>query len=156
MKKNILIIAIIFSVNSLFGQDFTQLENYEFKTTESYQTEKSNVLIAANYLFENPANKHEINRLTSLQYIIKWMTGTPDYTFELEDNAMKLTKGNSDLLGLYMAAMTKVVLENKGGNLTNEEIYNRSEELLVNYCGNSNNKMKPSKKIKKILKSRKN
>ncbi|MFK7813343.1 MAG: hypothetical protein AB8B59_12690 [Maribacter sp.] len=68
---------------------------------------------------------------------------------------MDLTKGNSDLLGLYMAAMSKVVLENKGKKLTNDEIYSQSEELLVNYCSIADNKMKPSKKIKKIIKKSK-
>ena len=155
MKKNILFIVLLISVSTLIGQNFKQIANYEFKTPESYKTEESKVLMCANYLFDNPADKYEINRLTSIQYIIKWMTGTPEYTFELGDKATELTKGNSDLLGLYMAAMTKAVIENKGEKLSNDEIYNQSEEILINYCANSDNKMKPSKKIKKILKSRK-
>jgi hypothetical protein len=155
MKKFLLIIAIAFAHQFSFGQNFSELANYEFKTAESYQTEKGKVLLCANYLFNNPANQAELNRLTSLQYIIKWMEGTPDYTFEIGQKAMELTKGNSDLLGLYFAAMSKVVIENKEGELSNEEIYNRAEELLVNYCADSSNKMKPSKKIKKLIKSRK-
>ncbi len=155
MKNFFFIIILIFSFHISIGQNFKQIANYEFQTTESYSTEKPKVLACANYLFENPADKNEINRLTSIQYIIKWMTGTPDYTFDIGDEASELTKGNSDLLGLYMAAMTKVVLENNGENLTSVEIYNQSEEILVNYCSNPDNKMKPSKKIKKIIKSKK-
>lgn len=156
MKKIILIIAIAFAHNLSFGQNFKELAKYEFKTVESYETEKNNVLICANYLFNNPANQSELNRLTSIQYIMKWMEGTPDYSFEISEKAMELTKGNSDLLGLYLAAMSKVVLENKDEELNNQEVYDMAEEILVNYCSNSNNKMKPSKKIKKIIKSRKN
>jgi hypothetical protein len=85
---------------------------------------------------------------------MKWMEGTPDYTFEIGEKSMELTKGNSDLLGLYLAAMTKVVLENTDKDLNNETIYENAETLLVNYCSDKNNKMKPSKKIKKILKAR--
>ena len=155
MKKIILIIALAFSFNISIGQNFTQIDNYEFETVESYKTEIDKVLMCANYLFNNPANKGEINRLISIQYILKWMTGTPDYTFDIGDKSMELTKGNSDLLGLYMAAMSKVVIENKDEKLDSDEIYNRAEEILVNYCSNSDNKMKPSRKIKKILKSRK-
>jgi len=155
MKKIILIIAISFSFNTLIGQNFTELANYEFETKESYKTEENKVLMCANYLFNNPAKQAKLNRLTSIQFIMKWMTGTPDYTFGIGEKAMELTKGNSDLLGLYMAAMSKVVIENEGGKFDNDEIYNQAEEILVSYCSNSDNKMKPSKKIKKILKSRK-
>ena len=83
------------------------------------------------------------------------MEGTPDYTFDIGEKAVKLTKGNSDLLGLYLAAMSKVVVENKGKKLDGESIYNQSENLLVNYCSDSANNMKPSKKIKKLIKARK-
>jgi len=55
-----------------------------------------------------------------------------------------------------MDAMSKVVLENKYEELNNQKVYDMAEEILVNYCSNSNNKMKPSKKIKEIIKSRKN
>lgn len=156
MKKIILIITITCTFNAVIGQNFTQLANYEFESVESYKTEESKVLMCTNYLFNNPANQAELNRLISIQYIMKWMTGTPDYTFELGEKSMDLTKGNSDLLGLYMAAMTKVVLENEGEKVDNDAIYNQSESLLVEYCSNSENKMKPSKKIKKIIKRRKN
>lgn len=156
MRKSILIIAISFTVQFSFGQNFNQLDNYEFATVESYKTEEPKVLMCANYLFNTPANQSEFNRLTSIQYIMKWMTGTPDYSFDIGESAVELTKGNDNLLGLYFAAMSKVVLENEGETLSKEDIYNRSEKMLVNYCVNSDNKMKPSSKIKKLLKSRNN
>ena len=74
MKKIILIIAIAFAHNLSFGQNFKELASYEFKTVESYETEKNNVLICANYLFNNPANQSDLNRLTSIQYIIRYKT----------------------------------------------------------------------------------
>lgn len=155
MKKVIFSILIVFSTTLTFSQNFPELANYEFDSVESYKTEESKVLMCVNYLFNNPANQAELNRLISIQYIMKWMTGTPDYTFELGEKSMELTKGNDDLLGLYMAAMSKVVIDNKGDKLTNEEIYDRSEAILVEYCSNTDNKMKPSKKIRTILKNQK-
>ncbi|MEQ8469847.1 MAG: hypothetical protein RIC35_01600 [Marinoscillum sp.] len=155
MKNILFIILITFYANVSFGQDFSQLANVEFKTTESYKLAESQVLVCANYLFDNPTDKAELNRLNSTQYIIKWMSGTPDHTFSIDDKAMELTKGKSDLLGLYMAAMSKVVIENEGEKLTSDEIYNQSEKIVVDYCSNSDNKIKPSKKIKTLLKERK-
>ncbi len=155
MKKNILILAVILLANISFSQNFKKLVNYEFKTEESYTTEMDNVLECANYLFENPNDENELNRLIATQYIMNWMNGTPDYTFEIGDDAMSLTKGKQELLGLYLAAMTKVVLDNPEEELSNKEIHNQSQEILVKYCSDENNNIKPSKKIKKIIKSRK-
>ncbi len=154
MKKSTILFCLTLACNVAFGQDFSKLANYEFKTADDYSPAEKQVLACANYLFENPANEEELNRLYAVQYIMKWMTGTPDYTFQIGNEAMSLTKGNTDLLGLYMAAMSKVVLENEGEKLTDKEVYNRSERLMVDYCGNAANKMKPSKKIKGILKER--
>ena len=155
MKKLILIVIVALSFSFSYGQNFTEIANYKFKTKESYKAAEDKVLLCANYLFSTPSNVSEFNRSTSKQFILKWMEGTSDYTFAIDSKVMELTKGNSDLFGLFLAAMSKVVIENKEEELSNEVIYNRAEEILVNYCGNSKNKMKPSKKIKKILKSRK-
>jgi hypothetical protein len=85
---------------------------------------------------------------------MKWMEGTPDYTFDLGEKAMKLTNGETDLLSLYMAAMSKAVIENTTGKLSSDEIYNQAEKTLVNYCAIADNKIKPSKKIKQLLKEK--
>jgi hypothetical protein len=135
-----------------FGQNFGELAKTEFKSKESYKPAESQVLICANYLFGNPANQAELNRLSAIKYIFKWMEGTPDYTFDIGANAMKLTDGNSDLLGLYMAAMSKVVLENTNQKLSSDEIYSQSEKIVVKYCSIADNKVKPSKKIKQLIK----
>lgn len=152
MKKIIFIVLLAFSCSLSFGQNFSELAKTEFKSKESYKPAESQVLTCANYLFSSPANQAELNRLNAIQYIIKWMSGTPDYTFDLGEKAMKLTDENSDLLGLYMAAMSKVVLENSTQKLSSDEIYNQSEKIMVQYCANADNKVKPSKKIKQLIK----
>ncbi len=155
MKKIIFIVIITLFCNISFGQNFSELAEFEFESAESYKPAESQVLLCANYLFDNPTNIAELNRLNSIQYIMKWMTGTPDYTFDIGEKAMELTKGNSDLLGLYMAAMSKVVIENNDGKLSSDGLYTRAEKILVDYCSVSENNIKPSKKIKKLLKETK-
>jgi hypothetical protein len=152
MKKIILIALLTLTYTMSFGQNFSELAKTEFKSKESYKPAESQVLTCANYLFSSPANQAELNRLNAIQYIIKWMSGTPDYTFDLGEKAMNLTGENSDLLGLYMAAMSKVVLENSTQKLSSDEIYNQSEKIMVQYCAVADNKVKPSKKIKQLIK----
>ena len=42
------------------------------------------------------------------------MEGTPDYNFGIDAGVTKLTKKNDDLLSVYLAAMVKYALEDKG------------------------------------------
>lgn len=154
MKKIVFLFLIVLTSTMSFAQNFSELANTELKSKESYKPAESQVLTCANYLFNTPADQSQLNRLNAIKFIMKWMEGTPDYTFDLGENAIKLTNGETDLLGLYMAAMSKVVLENTTGKLSSDEIYNQSEKLLVNYCAVAANKIKPSKKIKQLIKEK--
>lgn len=155
MKKITILLFLAISFNFSFSQDFSKLESYSLVSAEDYKPAEKQVLECVNYLFNTPYEKNNLNRLNAIQFILRWMTGTPDYLFDLGDKAMKLTKGNSDLLGLYMAAMTKTVLDNTDEKLNGDQIYDNSQELIIAYCYDSGNNMKPSKAMKKIMKSRK-
>lgn len=155
MRKILVVVAFMFLFQATFSQNFIEIASYEFETAESYKGQEGNVLLCANYLFDTPSKENEINRLLATQFIFKWMEGTPDYTFDLTSEMSDFTKGNDDLFGILLAGMSKVVIENEGTALTTDEIFAQTKDLLVNYCADTNNKMKPSKSIKKILKSRK-
>ena len=155
MNKILVVVAFLFISQATLSQDFMEIGSYEFKTAKSYQEQEDNIVLCANYLFDTPADENGLNRLLATQFILKWMEGTPDYTFDLTSEMADFTKGNDDLFGMLLAGMSKVVLENKGTTLTTDEIFSQTKDLLVAYCANPDNKMKPSKKIKKILKSRK-
>ena len=154
MKFLSVIFTITFVSTFSYAQNFADLANSEFSSETSYKEAEPDVLKCANYLFNTPADKGQINRLNSIQYIIKWMSGTPDYSFEIGSEATDLTRGNDDLFALYMAAMSKVVLESPDDEISNEVIYDRSEKLLLDYCANESNNIRPSKKIKKMLKAK--
>ncbi|AUP78729.1 hypothetical protein [Flavivirga eckloniae] len=153
--KNILLLITLACLNlNSYSQDYSKLKDYEFSGDKIFKKSESQVLECTNYLLSNPTNKDELNRLNSMQFIMKWMEGTPDYTFNIGKKAMDLTKGNSDLLGLYLAAMTKTVLDNTNSKLNDDDIHENAKKLLVDYCSNPNNNIKPSKTIKKILKKK--
>jgi hypothetical protein len=155
MKLLLIVVPVFFLAGTkCMGQDFSELVDYKFKSASEYEEKEEQVLICANYLFDHPVDKNDMNRLVSMQFIIQWMSGTPDHTFSLGKEATDLTKGNADLLGLYMAAMSKVVLENEGAALNDTQISQQATELLLNYCENPDNNLKPSKKMKQLLKSK--
>jgi len=151
MKKGILFLAFFITSLNLMAQDFTTLDINSLNKPEDYIKAEATVLECSNFLLNTAHEENNLNRLTAMQYILKWMEGT-DYTFSIDSKVVELTDGNNDLLGLYMTTLSKVVLENKGANLSNDEIHNRVVDLLIAYCKNESNNMKPTKKLKKLMK----
>jgi len=78
------------------------------------------------------------------------LTGTPDYSFTLDEAAGKLVKGNDNLLGLYTAAMTKYSLENKESSKDQKLVKLKALTSLLNYCEDVNNNIKMTKQLKKL------
>lgn len=152
MKNLLFLFAFILTSTITFSQDSSKLENYEFSTDEDYKKAEDRVLNGVNYLFNTPFDKNDTSRTEILAFIIQWMTDTPDYTFTIDSSAVELTKGNSDLFGMYVAGMAKVVLESKSALPTNETIHNIVTQYLIDYTSDKSNNMKPTKALKKLTK----
>jgi hypothetical protein len=81
------------------------------------------------------------------------MQGTPDYNFSLDDQATKFAKNSDELLGLYMAAMTKYVLENNADSKDQNKIKLNSVMLVVSYSRDPKNNVKLNKELKNLIKA---
>jgi hypothetical protein len=148
--KKIVFILFAFVSSYSFGQNFPDYENIKLDEKSDIQAADTFALVASTYLLSTPFDKDELNRLKALQFIIKWMAATPDYTFTLEEVAGKIMKGNNDLLGLYMAAMTKYSLENKVASQDEKLVKLNAIILLLNYCENKDNNIKMTKQLKAL------
>jgi alkaline phosphatase len=95
--------------------------------------------------------KNNINRLKSLRFIIRWMTGTPNYSFALDEQATKFAKKNDDLLGLYMAGMTKYALENKADAKDPNKVKLNTVRLILRYVKEEKNNVKLNSELKKAI-----
>lgn len=149
--KKILITLTLLMCTTIFAQDFSSLETYELKSAESYVKAESKVLECTNYLFSHPAKENELNRLQATQFILRWMEGA-SYTFNIDKNVTDLVSDNNDLFGLYLAGMSKVVVESGATKLSDTEVFNKTAALLVTYCKNESNGVKPTKGLKKLMK----
>ena len=150
MKKT-LIVLTLFMCTHLFAQDFSTLGQYELKSAASYVQAEPKVVECANYLFAHPVKENELNRISALQFIMRWMEGCA-HTFSIDATVIELVDENKDLLGLYMAGMSKVVIEAGDFKLSDEDVFNRTAALLAAYCKNESNGVKPTKKLKKLMK----
>lgn len=133
----------------LMGQSISDFEDKDdFKEAEPL------VLKECDYLLSNPIDKDESKRMTSFQYVMKWMEGTPDHTFTVTPEAMNLIGDKSELLPIYLSSLTKAALENEAGELSSGQLQAQGIEYLIEYCSKPQNNVKPSKGIKKEIKAR--
>ena len=153
--KNLISLLLLFYLNNSFSQTLPNFDEIKLDQGSDYKAAETSATQAATYILSTPFEKDDLNRLKSLQFIIKWMSGTPDYSFTLDNVASKITKGNDDLLGIYMACMTQYCLENKESAKDAKLVKLNSIKLLLAYCENENNKMKMTKQLKKLSEANK-
>ena len=152
MKRVIYVLLFGLLSNSCFAQNLPDYSSIKLENKEDYNAAADNAaLTAANFIFSTPLEKNNTDRLQSLQYIINWMSGTPDYTFMLDEQATKFTKKNTDFLGLYMAAMAKYVLENKGDAKDQDKIKLNAMKMICEYAKDEKNKVKINSELKKAI-----
>lgn len=152
MKK--LFFGLLFGfVSTLsFAQALPDFASIKLEKKEDFnETSDNAALQASNYLLNTPLDKNNIDRLKALQYIIRWMSGTPDYMFALDEQATKFAKKNDDLLGLYMAAMTKYVLENKADAADQNKVKLNAVKLIVAFAKDERNNVKINAELKKAI-----
>lgn len=154
MKKIILLLCL-FACNYGFSQSLPNYDKVKMEQKSDYVEADKVALIAANYLLSTPYQKNDLNRLQSLQFIIKWMSGSPDFSFTLDDVASKITKGNDDLLGLYMTAMSKFALENREAAADAKVMKLNAVKTLIAYCENEDNNIKMTKQLTKLAEANK-
>jgi len=157
MKKLIFGILFGFLFHVSFAQILPGLEDIILEKKEDFNSAADNAALqSASFLLSAPMEKNNIDRLKALQYIIKWMTGTPDYSFTLDEQATKFAKKNDDLLGLYMAAMTKYVLENKSDSKDQNKIKLNAVKFIITYAKVEGNKVKINSELKKAIEADEN
>jgi hypothetical protein len=147
-----LICIIFFGFCCLYtnAQTAPNFDLIKLEKASDYKAAVPFVLQTANYLLTTPYRSDNADRTNSVQFLGKWMNGTTDYAFVFGDVVDKIGKGNNDLIGLYMAAMTKYTIENKAAAKDPKVVEINSFILLLNYCENKDNNMKMSKQLKKL------
>jgi len=154
-----LILGLVFGLlsNLSFAQTLPDFDAIKLDKKEDFDsTADIAALQAANFLLSTPVEKSNIDRLRSVQYIIRWMSGTPDYSFTLDDQATKFAKKNDDLLGLYMAAMAKYVLENKADSKDQNKIKLNTVKMIIAYATDEKNKVKINSELKRAIEADRN
>lgn len=148
MKKLFIFCLLIISIGTCFAQNLPKFDQYNFNQTSDYKLADSAVLQTANFLLSTPSDQNIPIRLKAGQFVMRWMEGTPDYTFSLEQNAIKYLSGNVDLMLLYMTSMAKYALENRSNDVKVTTI--NGVKILLAYINSPVSNVKMDKNLKKL------
>jgi hypothetical protein len=147
--KIVLASLLIFTSLSIFSQSKSQYDNVFLATASDFRRAEPQVILASDYVYSNPVEKDNAHRESAINFVMKWMQGTPDYSFPLDETLTKIAKNDYDLIGVYIACCAKYALE-KGKGVSRDDIKYNSYVLLVNYCENPVNNYKIRGEVKKL------
>lgn len=159
MRKIIFAFLFLLSLN-VFAQELPNLKHIKLNKKISYKQAEPTVIKVVDYLFQTPIDRKNKSRNNAGQFLVDWMNGTPDYVFYMEERETSFFNTSSDLLLMYMAALTKFSLEHPSVkekqeqalgamNLVLPYLYQQSEkktwtkELWQLYDAHKNGKLEP-------------
>lgn len=154
MKTPLVFVFLLFVNSLLFGQVFTNLDKVELKGPSDYSENEALVLECADYMLYSPVKENETNKLYAIQFIMRWMEGTPDHSFTIGPDFLELTEGKAELSGLYLASLVKASIDHSSKELFQDELNEIAKELFLDYCADPKNKVRKTKELKKIIKER--
>lgn len=110
----------------------------------------------SDYILNSPVNviMNDLNHLNAMQFIMRWMEGTPDYMFSIDEKITRSTKSETALLSVYLAAMCKFSLENKAKSEDEDEVRYNSFLIFIKYCEDPAREVKQNKAIKELIKTK--
>jgi hypothetical protein len=149
----ILIFLCLVSLHVAWAQDPEKWQEVSFSSVADYKANEATVLECANYILSVAAEPSNPARKSALAVLSQWMAGTPDHTFAIGRAIGKLMSENEAVLGIYMAAMTKYVLESETPPSAKDVELNAFETLLK-YCDDPLNKVPSTRELKRALKAR--
>jgi len=156
-KINLLLTAILTILYvSCLSQNSNITDTIQFKVKGDYSKFEPLVLESVNLLLKSPINENSNNltNLKAIQFMMKWMEGTPDYQFNIDESMVKATKSNKSLLGVFLASMVKYCIENKTTEI--KSIKYNSFLVFLKYCEDSKNNVKLDKELKSLIKAKDN
>jgi hypothetical protein len=99
-------------VTILVAQEFEVPENYKLETKEDYIKYESDVLKCIDSLENTPLDDKSEKTKNANIFLLKWMTGTPIVTIEMNSYVLDLCKKNKSFVLIFMGRWNKYALEN--------------------------------------------
>ena len=149
MKKYFFILFVFASISSFSQTDFSKVV---MAKDADYKVAEKSALEASSYVLLTPLNAKDERLAVATKFIVKWMEGTPDYTYVIEYPIItKLNSENEGLQGVYFAGMTKFSLENGAKGQDPQLVLINGIKAVIAYSQKPENNVVMSDTLKKII-----
>jgi hypothetical protein len=140
MRKTTLAVAALLSVIVVRSQQLPDVASIKLDTKEDFNAAANKAALQASvYLLGTPLEKNNADRNLAGTYLLKWMKGTPDFYFNIDEDAAQLAQRDYALFIVFMAAMTKYVLENPSEAADAKKVKLNSVKILIDYAKDPKN-----------------
>jgi hypothetical protein len=148
---------MIFAFAGTHAQKRSSYSSIQLETAADYAKAEKSALEAANYILTLPVNKDNNSGQDAARFLVDWMQGTPDYMFPLNEPIGRISQNNNpQLLIVYMACMTRYVLENdKDKSPSEDDISYNGYLIFSDYCDNPKNNVSIKGELKNLIDARK-
>jgi len=156
MKNGFFVPVILFLGFAMVcnAQDYSTLKDVELKHKDDFSKAEVKILECSTYILTTPMDDENTNRINAMQFMFRWMDGTPDYTFYLDETVGKLAQTSDALLGVYMACMCRYVLENKEKAKDDKDVKYNSVLMLIDYSQDPHHNVEITGELKNLIKAK--
>jgi len=150
MKKLLIVLFLLYCA-PVFSQTLPEFDKVKLNSESDCQAADPVVLTATDYILATPFDKSSTDQKKALRFILKWIEGTPDYTFDIEEKLGSIFQENQALAGIYMACMAKFCLENKAASKSAIAVKVNSVVMMLKYAEKPGNNIEMTDSLKRLI-----
>ena len=113
MKAIIITLVIVNISFTVSSQDFEVPKNYKLEKVEDYAIYEQDIINSVNWLLTTPIDEQVSKRKEVNQFLLKWLTGSPNVSIEIQGEIVTFMGTSPELLMVFMGAWAKYSLETK-------------------------------------------
>lgn len=113
MKKITITLVLLLCVTIGNAQQLPDYDSYSLKSEADFELAEPAALEASNFMLTTPIYERQEDKMKSMQFLMKWMDGTPHYKFVIDETFDLLAEDDNAFMGVYLAAQVKFMVENK-------------------------------------------
>ena len=147
----ILILALLFTTQNIYSQDYITPADYVLESKEDYAKYEKDIVAAAKWLLQTPLNEQQDKRREVSAFVLKWLMGSPTVNVEINPSLMDFDKKNKGMMTLFMASSAKYVLENNYSTDVRAKQKAALHDMITVYKRGQG--IKKDKKMEKLIKS---
>jgi len=147
----IMFLGLVMACNA---QDYSNLQDIELKDKEDFVKAEDKILECSKYVLTTPLDNENTNRMNALRFLVRWMDGTPDFMFTLDETVGKIAQTSEEMLGVYMACMCRYVLEHRDKAKDEKDVKYNSVLMLIDYCQDPDHNVEISGELENLIRAK--